>query len=210
MCKCHEHHRYHGWSFCGHRLDRILLSIFCGSFKGTRDDRNLYSHSCRKSCWISSIQFSDRRKFIWVTPEVCFLDLCLGALAIIGDYSDANRLAFINPLLIFGVAIFRYCLCHDSATYARKISVSWKQRSFCNPTENCGWPVPRIVIGSYVAAAALCILAFVKYVSACQLFAWACMLRSRSVFSWLVFCFPELELRDGNGSSDHWSGTRWT
>jgi UDP-GlcNAc:undecaprenyl-phosphate/decaprenyl-phosphate GlcNAc-1-phosphate transferase len=86
-----------------------------------------------------------------------FLGLCLGALAIIGDYSDLNRLALYNPILIFGtvyVMILRLMqgkspFLGSKDHYAIRLKI-------------VGWPVTRIVIGSYIAAFVLCVLALLN------------------------------------------------
>ena len=84
-----------------------------------------------------------------------FLGLSLGALAIIGDYSAHNPVAFFNPLLIFGVALF-------DTTYVM-ILRSLKGRSmflgskdhFAIRLKVKGWPVVRIVMSSYLLSMVL-------------------------------------------------------
>lgn len=82
-----------------------------------------------------------------------FLGLTLGALAMIGDYTATNRLAFFNPLLIFGVPIFDTVyvmilrMLHGHSPFLGSkdhYAVRLKQR---------GWTVRRIVLVSYFIAA---------------------------------------------------------
>lgn len=91
-----------------------------------------------------------------------FLGLCLGALAIIGDYSDINRLALYNPILIFGVAIFDTIYVMILRLMQRKSPFLGSKDHFAIRLKIVGWPVSRIVIGSYIAASTLCILALVN------------------------------------------------
>jgi UDP-GlcNAc:undecaprenyl-phosphate GlcNAc-1-phosphate transferase len=91
-----------------------------------------------------------------------FLGLCLGALAIIGDYSDVNKLAFFNPLLIFGVAIFDTIYVVILRTLKGRSPFLGSKDHFAIRLKFAGWPVTRIVIGSYVAAALLSVLALVN------------------------------------------------
>jgi UDP-GlcNAc:undecaprenyl-phosphate/decaprenyl-phosphate GlcNAc-1-phosphate transferase len=91
-----------------------------------------------------------------------FLGLCLGALAIIGDYSDVNRLALYNPILIFGVAIFDTVYVMILRLMQRKSPFLGSKDHFAIRLKIVGWPVRRIVIGSYVAASVLCILALIN------------------------------------------------
>lgn len=91
-----------------------------------------------------------------------FLGLCLGALAIIGDYSDVNRLALYNPILIFGVAIFDTVYVMILRLMQRKSPFLGSKDHFAIRLKIAGWPVSRIVIGSYVAATVLCILSLLN------------------------------------------------
>lgn len=91
-----------------------------------------------------------------------FLGLCLGALAIIGDYSDFNRLALYNPILIFGVAIFDTIYVMILRLLQRKSPFLGSKDHFAIRLKIAGWPVNRIVLGSYSAAAVLCILALLN------------------------------------------------
>lgn len=91
-----------------------------------------------------------------------FLGLCLGALAIIGDYSDINRLALYNPILIFGVAIFDTVYVMILRLMQHKSPFLGSKDHFAIRLKIVGWPVTRIVIGSYIAASLLCILALLN------------------------------------------------
>jgi UDP-GlcNAc:undecaprenyl-phosphate GlcNAc-1-phosphate transferase len=91
-----------------------------------------------------------------------FLGLCLGALAIIGDYSDVNRLALYNPILIFGVAIFDTVYVMILRLMQSKSPFLGSKDHFAIRLKIAGWPIPRIVIGSYVAAAVLGILSLLN------------------------------------------------
>jgi UDP-GlcNAc:undecaprenyl-phosphate GlcNAc-1-phosphate transferase len=91
-----------------------------------------------------------------------FLGLCLGALAIIGDYSDLNRLALYNPILIFGVAIFDTVYVMILRLMKRKSPFLGSKDHFAIRLKIAGWPVSRIVIGSYIAASVLCILSLLN------------------------------------------------
>lgn len=91
-----------------------------------------------------------------------FLGLCLGALAIIGDYSDVNRLALYNPILIFGVAIFDTVYVMILRLMQRKSPFLGSKDHFAIRLKIAGWPVSRIVIGAYVAATILCILSLLN------------------------------------------------
>jgi UDP-GlcNAc:undecaprenyl-phosphate GlcNAc-1-phosphate transferase len=91
-----------------------------------------------------------------------FLGLCLGALAIVGDYSDVNKLAFFNPLLIFGVAIFDTIYVVILRLLKKKSPFLGSKDHFAIRLKFAGWPVKRIVIGSYIAAALLSFLAVIN------------------------------------------------
>jgi UDP-GlcNAc:undecaprenyl-phosphate GlcNAc-1-phosphate transferase len=91
-----------------------------------------------------------------------FLGLTLGALAIIGDYSAINQLAFFNPLLIFGVAIF-------DTIYVMILRASKGQSMFLGSKDHfavrlktIGWSVQRVVLFSYGIAAMLGLFALVN------------------------------------------------
>lgn len=91
-----------------------------------------------------------------------FLGLTLGALAIIGNYTANNWLAFFNPFLIFGVAIF------DTA-YVMVLRARNKRSMFLGSKDHfavrlkaAGWPVRRIVLCAYVVSATLGALAVIN------------------------------------------------
>ena len=84
-----------------------------------------------------------------------FLGLTLGTLAIIGDYSDRNRLAFLNPLLIFGVAIFDTIYVMILRTLQGRTPFLGSRDHFAVRLKLIGWPVDRIVLGSYLMAIVL-------------------------------------------------------
>jgi len=98
-----------------------------------------------------------------------FLGLTLGALAIIGDYTANNRLAFLDPLLIFGVAIF-------DTVYVMILRISKGKSPFLGSRDHfavrlktAGWPVAKIVSVSYVVAAILCATAMLNMFLTLQL-----------------------------------------
>ena len=84
-----------------------------------------------------------------------FLGLTLGTLAIIGDYSDRNRLAFFNPLLIFGVAIFDTIYVMILRVLQGRTPFLGSRDHFAVRLKLIGWPVNRIVMGSYLMAIVL-------------------------------------------------------
>ncbi|HJZ13589.1 MAG TPA: MraY family glycosyltransferase [Acidobacteriota bacterium] len=84
-----------------------------------------------------------------------FLGLTLGTLAIIGDYSDRNRLAFLNPLLIFGVAIFDTIYVMILRVLQGRTPFLGSRDHFAVRLKLIGWPVDRIVLGSYLMAIVL-------------------------------------------------------
>jgi UDP-GlcNAc:undecaprenyl-phosphate GlcNAc-1-phosphate transferase len=91
-----------------------------------------------------------------------FLGLTLGALAIIGDYSAINQLAFFNPLLIFGVAIFdTLYVMILRALKGRSVFLGSKDH-FAVRLKTLGWSVTRVVLFSYVIAAFLGVFALVN------------------------------------------------
>lgn len=91
-----------------------------------------------------------------------FLGLTLGALAIIGDYSAINQLAFFNPLLIFGVAIFdTIYVMILRALKGRSVFLGSKDH-FAVRLKTIGWSVPRVVLFSYGIAAFLGLFALVN------------------------------------------------
>jgi UDP-GlcNAc:undecaprenyl-phosphate GlcNAc-1-phosphate transferase len=91
-----------------------------------------------------------------------FLGLTLGALAIIGDYSAINQMAFFNPLLIFGVAIFdTLYVMILRAIKGRSVFLGSKDH-FAVRLKTLGWSVPRVVLFSYGIAAFLGFFALVN------------------------------------------------
>ncbi|HSP05556.1 MAG TPA: MraY family glycosyltransferase [Acidobacteriota bacterium] len=84
-----------------------------------------------------------------------FLGLSLGALAIIGDYSAHNRLAFFNPLMIFGVALFDTVYVMILRTAKGRSMFLGSKDHFALRLKVKGWPVVRIVIFSYVVTTIL-------------------------------------------------------
>src|SRR5262249_34699520 len=74
-----------------------------------------------------------------------FLGLTLGALAIIGDYTANNRLAFLDPLLIFGVAIFDTVYVSILRVAKGKSPFLGSKDHFAVRLKTAGWPVTRIV-----------------------------------------------------------------
>jgi UDP-GlcNAc:undecaprenyl-phosphate/decaprenyl-phosphate GlcNAc-1-phosphate transferase len=84
-----------------------------------------------------------------------FLGLMLGTLAILVDYSATNKLAFLNPLLFFGVAIFdtMYVMLLR-AINGRSMFLGSKDH-FAVRLKCAGWSTKRIVLSAY--AAGLCL-----------------------------------------------------
>lgn len=91
-----------------------------------------------------------------------FLGLTLGALSIIGDYSQENRLAFFNPLLIFGVAIFDTLFVMVLRTIKGRSPFLGSPDHFAVRLKQKGWTVRRIVISSYITAMMLGALAILN------------------------------------------------
>jgi UDP-GlcNAc:undecaprenyl-phosphate GlcNAc-1-phosphate transferase len=79
-----------------------------------------------------------------------FLGLTLAALAIIGDYSAKNPLAFFNPVLIFGVALFDMVYVMILRTMKGRSMFLGSKDHFALRLKFMGWPVVRIVLFSYV------------------------------------------------------------
>src|SRR5262249_13964484 len=86
----------------------------------------------------------------------------LGTLAIIGDYTHFNRLAYLNPLLIFGVAIF-------DTIYVMILRIMKGQSPFLGSKDHfairlkiIGWPIGRIVLTSYIVGGVLGLLALLN------------------------------------------------
>jgi UDP-GlcNAc:undecaprenyl-phosphate/decaprenyl-phosphate GlcNAc-1-phosphate transferase len=84
-----------------------------------------------------------------------FLGMTLGALSIIGDYTLHNRMAFLNPLLIFGLAIFDTLFLMLLRSVQGRSPFLGSKDHFAIRLKYKGWPVKRIVRTSYVIAAIL-------------------------------------------------------
>ncbi len=91
-----------------------------------------------------------------------FLGLTLGALSIIGDYSQFNRLAFFNPLIIFGVAIFDTIFVMILRVVKGRSPFLGSPDHFAIRLQRKGWPVKRIVLLSYAMALVLGALALLN------------------------------------------------
>ncbi len=91
-----------------------------------------------------------------------FLGLTLGALAIIGDYSQKNSLAFFNPLLIFGVAIFdTLYVMILRAIHGRSVFLGSKDH-FAVRLRILGWSVGKVALFSYCIAFGLGSIALIN------------------------------------------------
>lgn len=84
-----------------------------------------------------------------------FLGISLGALAIIGDYTAVNPMAFLDPLLIFGVALFDTLYVMILRTLKRKSMFLGSKDHFALRLRFKGWPVVRIVLFSYLLSVLL-------------------------------------------------------
>jgi UDP-GlcNAc:undecaprenyl-phosphate GlcNAc-1-phosphate transferase len=84
-----------------------------------------------------------------------FLGLMLGTLAIMGDYSDTNKLAFLNPILFFGVAIFdtMYVMLLR-AIHGRSMFLGSKDH-FAIRLKMAGWSTKKIVLAAYITGSFL-------------------------------------------------------
>jgi UDP-GlcNAc:undecaprenyl-phosphate GlcNAc-1-phosphate transferase len=91
-----------------------------------------------------------------------FLGLTLGALSIIGDYTQFNRLAFFNPIIIFGVAIFDTLFVMVLRVLRGRSPFLGSPDHFAIRLKRSGWPVKRIVLISYVIASILGALAILN------------------------------------------------
>ena len=80
-----------------------------------------------------------------------FLGLMLGTLSIMGDYSATNKLAYLNPILFFGVAIFdtMYVMLLR-AINGRSMFLGSKDH-FAVRLKYAGWSTARIVLCAYAA-----------------------------------------------------------
>ena len=81
-----------------------------------------------------------------------FLGMMLGTLAILVDYSATNTLAFLNPILFFGVAIFdtMYVMLLR-AINGRSMFLGSKDH-FAVRLKSAGWSINRIVLTAYSVA----------------------------------------------------------
>jgi UDP-GlcNAc:undecaprenyl-phosphate/decaprenyl-phosphate GlcNAc-1-phosphate transferase len=84
-----------------------------------------------------------------------FLGLTLGALSIIGDYTQFNKLAFFNPLIIFGVAIFDTLFVMVLRVMQRRSPFLGSPDHFAIRLKRMGWSVKKIVLASYALATVL-------------------------------------------------------
>lgn len=88
-----------------------------------------------------------------------FLGLTLGTLAILGNYTSKNDLAYLNPLLVFGVAIFdTLYVMLLRAIKGRSIFLGSKDH-FAVRLQIAGWPTTRIVVVAYIVSLLLGTLA---------------------------------------------------
>lgn len=88
-----------------------------------------------------------------------FLGLTLGALAIIGDYTAKNTLAFLDPLLIFGVAIFDTTYVMILRAFNRRSVFLGSKDHYAIRLRSIGWSITSVVIASYVISAFLGLIA---------------------------------------------------
>ena len=91
-----------------------------------------------------------------------FLGLTLGTLAIIGDYSERNNLAFLNPILIFGVAIFDTIYVMVLRILQGRTPFLGSKDHFAVRLKTMGWSVAKIVVASYVIAMVLGCIALIN------------------------------------------------
>jgi UDP-GlcNAc:undecaprenyl-phosphate/decaprenyl-phosphate GlcNAc-1-phosphate transferase len=84
-----------------------------------------------------------------------FLGLTLGTLAIIGNYTAENRLAFFNPFLIFGVAIFDTAYVMILRAMRGRSMFLGSNDHFAVRLRKHGWSIIKIVVCSYLLAAIL-------------------------------------------------------
>ena len=99
-----------------------------------------------------------------------FLGLMLGTLAILVDYSAPNKLAFLNPILFFGVAIFdtMYVMLLR-AINGRSMFLGSKDH-FAVRLKLAGWSTKKIVLSAYAASLCLGISCPLQYVFADSVF----------------------------------------
>lgn len=91
-----------------------------------------------------------------------FLGLTLGALAIIGDYSHKNHLAFFNPVLLFGVAIFDTIYVMILRALKRRSMFLGSKDHYAVRLRSLGWSTGKIVFCSYGIALILGALAILN------------------------------------------------
>ncbi len=91
-----------------------------------------------------------------------FLGLTLGALAIIGDYSQKNNLAFFNPLLIFGVAIFDTVYVMILRAFRGRSVFLGSKDHFAVRLRLLGWSVGKVAVFSYCLAFGLGAIAMIN------------------------------------------------
>jgi len=84
-----------------------------------------------------------------------FLGLTLGTLAILGNYTAKNQLAYFNPLLIFGVAIFDTIFVMLLRAMKGRSMFLGSKDHFAVRLRIAGWSITRIVLLSYLVALCL-------------------------------------------------------
>jgi UDP-GlcNAc:undecaprenyl-phosphate GlcNAc-1-phosphate transferase len=81
-----------------------------------------------------------------------FLGLTLGTLAILGNYTDRNHLAYLNPILIFGVAIFDTVFVMILRALKGRSMFLGSNDHFAVRLRIRGWSTARIVLVAYFVA----------------------------------------------------------
>ena len=84
-----------------------------------------------------------------------FLGLTLGTLAILGNYTAQNRLAYFNPFLIFGVAIFDTAYVMILRAMKGRSIFLGSNDHFAVRLRKHGWSTAKIVLSSYFLAVVL-------------------------------------------------------
>ena len=84
-----------------------------------------------------------------------FLGLTLGTLAILGNYTSRNDLAYLNPLLIFGVAIFDTMFVMLLRAIKGRSMFLGSKDHFAVRMQIAGWSTARIVLLAYFIAVML-------------------------------------------------------
>jgi UDP-GlcNAc:undecaprenyl-phosphate/decaprenyl-phosphate GlcNAc-1-phosphate transferase len=84
-----------------------------------------------------------------------FLGLTLGTLAILGNYTAQNRLAYFNPFLFFGVAIFDTIFVMLLRALKGRSMFLGSRDHFAVRLRIAGWSTARIVLVAYAVALAL-------------------------------------------------------